>query len=179
MNQPHQNDADAAGVGLAELQDQFASATADGSTDERLATLSTLLRKVREQLRMDVVFVSEFTRGLRVFRYVDKAPGEPDVVREGGADPLEESFCQRIVDGRLPMRIRDARRHPEAAKLPATRAVGVGGHLSVPVVLRDGTIYGTLCCFSHRAMNWLADRDEHTMRAIADLIARRIDAVGR
>lgn len=179
MDDPQQGGAGAADTGLAQLQRNFASATADGTSDERLATLSALLRKVREQLRMDVVFVSEFTAGLRVFRFVDTAPGEPDVVREGGSDPLEESFCQRIVDGRLPMRMRDARLHPEAAKLPATRAVNVGAHLSVPVVLRDGSVYGTLCCFSHQGMNWLANRDEATMHAIAHLIARRVDALGR
>lgn len=179
MDDPHQGDAGAAEAALAELQRNFASATADGTSDERLVTLSALLRKVREQLRMDVVFVSEFTDGLRVFRFVDTAPGEPDVVREGGWDPLEESFCQRIVDGRLPMRMRDARQHPVAAKLPATHAVDVGAHLSVPVVLQDGSVYGTLCCFSHQGMSWLAERDEATMRAIADLVARRIDAVGR
>lgn len=158
------------------LQRQFAIATADGSSEERLATLSALLHKVREQLRMDVVFVSEFADGRRVFRCVDRAPGEPPLVREGGADPLEQSYCIRIVDGRLPQMMRDARTHPEAARLPVTQAADVGAHLSVPIVLRDGTVFGTLCCFSHKALNWLADRDVHTMRAIAQLIARRIDA---
>lgn len=179
MDDTHRGDAGAAHAELAELQRQFASATADGTSDERLATLSALLRKVREQLRMDVVFVSEFTGGRRVFRFVDRAAGEPELVREGGSDPLEESFCQRIVDGRLPVRMRDAREHPEAARLPATHAVNVGAHLSVPVVLQDGSVYGTLCCFSHQAMNWLAERDEDTMRSIAGLVARRIEAVGR
>lgn len=158
------------------LHRQFATATADGSSDERLATLSALLHKVREQLRMDVVFVSEFADGRRVFRYVELAPGEPPLVREGGSDPIEQSYCIRVVDGRLPQLMRDARTHPEAAKLEATREADVGAHLSVPIVLRDGTVFGTLCCFSHRALNWLADRDVHTMQAIAQLIARRIDA---
>jgi len=170
--------AGAAGAALHEVQAQFATATADGSSDERLVTLSALLGKVREQLRMDVVFVSEFLDGLRVFRHVELAPGEPPLIRAGGSDPLEESFCIRVVDGRLPMAIRNAREHPDATKLPATHAVDVGAHLSVPVVLRDGRVYGTLCCFSHQAMNWLAERDVDTMRAIAGLIARRIDALG-
>lgn len=161
---------------LAELRLRFVAATADGSSHDRLATLSALLRKVREQLRMDVVFVSQFIGGRRVFRFVDRAPGEPDAVKPGGSDPLEESYCQRVADGRLPSVVRDARQHPESAQLPATHAMGVGAHLSVPVVLRDGSVYGTLCCFSHEAMNWLAERDADTMRSIANLIARRIDA---
>jgi hypothetical protein len=54
----------------------------------------------------------------------------------------------------------------------------VGAHLSVPVVLQDGSVYGTLCCFSHQAINWLAERDVATMRSIAELVARRVDATG-
>lgn len=160
---------------LADLQRRFATATADGTSHDRYATLSALLGKIREQLRMDVVFVSQFVKGRRVFKYVDRAPGEPDTVRVGGSDPLEESYCLRVVDGRLPQMMRNAREHPVAAKLPATDLVGVGAHLSVPIVLQDGSVYGTLCCFSHQALNWLAERDVTTMRAIALLVARRLD----
>jgi GAF domain-containing protein len=163
---------------LRRLQQQFAIATADGSADARLGTLSELLRKVREQLKMDVVFVSELVGGQRVFRYAETAPGVPQFVHEGASDPREESYCQRVVDGRLPEVIRDARALPEAARLPATAAIDVRGHLSVPIVLRDGRVYGTVCCFSHVALPWLEERDARTLRSVAELIARRVEARG-
>ena len=45
-------------------------------------------------------------------------------VGEGG--PLEESYCQRIVDGRLPELIHNAAEFKEALALPETLAVPIG-----------------------------------------------------
>ena len=41
--------------------------------------------------------------------------------------------------------IADVRRHPEAMKLPAVRLPTIRSYVSVPVVLSDGTMYGTFC----------------------------------
>jgi GAF domain-containing protein len=158
-----------------EAMHRYAVATADGTEEEQLRALSALLHSIRTQLKMDVVFVSEFTGGRRVFRHVDAAAGPGCCVQVGGSDPLEDSYCQRVVDGRLPQVMRDARQVPAAAELPATEAVGVGGHLSVPIVLKDGRVFGTVCCFSHQAQLWLSDKDAVTLRSIARLIAANID----
>jgi GAF domain-containing protein len=164
--------------GLTSIEKEFVVVTADGSEEERLEALTRLLHKVREALHMDVVFVSEFTHGRRVFRHVDAAPGEPDHVTVGGSDPLEESFCLRVVDGRLPRAIRNARANPKAAHLPATQQIGIGAHLSVPVVLRDGRVYGTLCCFSHRSQPGLGDREVEALQSVARLVAVTIERQG-
>lgn len=161
--------------GLATVEKEFVVATADGSDEQRLAALTRLLRKVREALHMDVVFVSEFVHGRRVFRHVDARAGEPDVVAVGGSDPLEESFCLRVVDGRLPRAIGNARSHPQASRMPATHKVGIGAHLSVPVVLSDGRVFGTLCCFSHRAQPGLGDREASALQSVARLVASTIE----
>jgi hypothetical protein len=96
---------------------------------------------------MDVAFLSEFTDGQRVFRHVDSSL-ENLPVKVGGADPLEASYWQRVVDGRLPELIQDATAVPAAMELPVTRALPVGAHLSVPIKLKDGSVYGTFWCFS-------------------------------
>ena len=155
----------------------FFVATPDESNVASYDALRALLHKARETLGMDVVFVSEFTRGVRRFLCVEAAPGENDVA-EGNADPLEASYCQRIVDGRLPQLIPDAMADPVARELPATHAVRVGGHLSVPIVLRNGEVFGTLCCFCHRARPDLAQADLETLRALAELVAAGIDKHG-
>ena len=113
----------------------------DGSVGEVLATL-------RRKLGMDVVFVSEFVDGRRVFRFVDHS-GPEAVIRPGDSNPVEESFCQRVVDGRLPGLIHDVAQLPPDADLPPT-SLRLGGHLSTPIVLKTGEAYGTLCCFSAR-----------------------------
>ncbi len=132
------------------------------------------LRAIRNHLGMDVAFISEFTATERVFRYVD-ADAADCPVEVGGADPLEDSYCQRVVDGRLPELINDAAVHPAAAELPVTAALPVGAHLSVPIRLADGRVFGTFCCFSAAPDHSLNDRDLAMMRVFADLTGAQID----
>ena len=132
------------------------------------------LRAIRTHLGMDVAFVSEFQGDTRVFRYVDAAAPECPV-RAGDAGPLEESYCQRVVDGRLPQLIHEASALPEAAALAVTAQLPVGAHLSVPIRLRDGRVYGTFCCFSSAPDHSLNERDLAMMRVFADLTAEQID----
>lgn len=137
-------------------------------------TLQDILRAVRQHLGMDVAFLSEFANGKRIFRCVD-TPHVDHPVKVGGGDPLEESYCQRVLDGRLPELIRDAVMHPAAMELPATTAMPVGAHLSIPIKLSTGRIYGTFCCFSHAPDQTLTERDLSVMRAFADLAGRQIE----
>lgn len=163
---------------LQSIGEKFAVATCDQASQLRYDAVRTLLRQVREALHMDVVFVSEFILGQRLFRCVDAAPGEDGVVAEGHSDPLEQSYCLRVVEGRLPQAIPDAMSSPQALALPATRAVRIGAHLSVPIVLRNGQVFGTLCCFSHQPQPSLGSADAAALSAIAELIAAGIDNSG-
>jgi EAL domain-containing protein (putative c-di-GMP-specific phosphodiesterase class I) len=122
---------------------------------------------------MDVAFVSEFRGGRRHFRHVDAAGQSP--IKAGDSSPLEEGYCQRVIDGRLPELIPDTAAVPEAMALPATTGVPVGAHLSVPIRLSDGRVYGTFCCFSFEPDPSLNDRDLQMMRVFADLTAFHID----
>lgn len=133
-----------------------------------------ILHAVREHLKMEVAFVSEFTNGQRMFRYVDSSWSKSPV-QVGGGGPLEESYCQRVVDGRLPELINDAQTNPTATELEATFDVPVGAHMSVPIRLSDGSIYGTFCCFSRSADTSLNLRDLNLMRVFADLAGKMID----
>ena len=114
------------------------------------------LRAIRLHLGMEVAFVAEFASGRRVFRYVDSSYDGP--VQVGGSNPLEESYCLRVVDGRLPELMPDAKAVPEAAAMAATHALPVGAHLGVPVRLSDGRLFGTFCCFSRRPDTTLTPR---------------------
>jgi EAL domain-containing protein (putative c-di-GMP-specific phosphodiesterase class I) len=123
---------------------------------------------------MDVAFVSEFDGGSRVFRYVDAASVD-SVVRVDGSDPLDESYCQRVVDGRLPEVIPDAAGNAEAASLPVTSLLPVGAHLSVPITRADGSVFGTLCCFKHEPDESLTERDGAVMHLFAALVGEYLE----
>lgn len=132
-----------------------------------------ILNAIRTHLSMDVAFVAEFRAADRVFRHVDATALSP--IQCGDTVPLEQGFCQRVIDGRLPQLIKDAHALPAAAALPETAAIPIGSHLSVPIYLRDGRVYGTFCCFSYLPDTSLTDRDLQIMRAFADLVADQIE----
>lgn len=136
-------------------------------------SLDRLLHAIRRHMGMDVAFISEFHDGRRFFRQIEIGDSHM-AIKPGDSDPLEESYCLRVVDGRLPELIPDACVNAEALKLPATRALPVGAHLSVPVRLQDGRIYGTFCCFSHTPNATLTERDLNVMRVFSDMAADQI-----
>ncbi len=133
---------------------------------ERL--LQSLLNAARERLSMDVAFISEFTDGQRMFRYVSSKPNLK-LVKAGEGGPLSDSYCLRVVQGRLPELIQDAQQNAEAMTLSVTREVPVGAHVSVPIRLTDGTVYGTFCAFSRNKNDKLDARDLAFLRVLADI----------
>lgn len=138
-------------------------------------TIIKTLRSVRTLVGMEIAFISEFKDGRRLFRYVDAAEDIAPIVCVGNSDPLEESYCQRVVDGRLPELIRDARQIPEALALPVTTAVPIGAHLSVPIRFSDGHVYGTVCCFCTYPDATLNDRDIRTVRLFAEITSKLME----
>ncbi len=138
-------------------------------------TLSRSLHAIRTHLNMDVGFISEFVNDRRYFRYVD-ADNQDAVISVGQSDPLEDSYCQRVVDGRLPGLLTDACLNAEACTLAATRALPVGAHLSAPIRLSNGQVFGTLCCFSSRADYSLTERDLAMLQVVSDMLAGQIEA---
>ena len=141
-------------------------ASAEGGVDR-------ILEAVRRHLGMDIAFASRFVGGRREFTHINcdmPAPASP-----GDSEPQEDTYCYRILQGRLPELIIDAADHPEAADLPITTMLPVGSHLNVPLRLSDGSVYGSFCCLSRRPDHSLTPRDLCTMRAFADLAASEIE----
>ncbi|WP_019042188.1 GAF domain-containing protein [Comamonas testosteroni] len=148
-------------------------ATADHSDELVDENVRLVLQELRQHLHMEVIFVSEIRNGQRMFQHVDTAPGK-ELIATGGGGPLEESFCQCVLDGVLPGLVHDAATHPAFSKLPAT-PFRVGAHLSTPIVLASGKVYGTLCCFSQAADESLTAKDLQKLECVAKITARRID----
>ncbi|KQP37033.1 GAF domain-containing protein [Pseudorhodoferax sp. Leaf274] len=144
-------------------------ATSDVADPELPAAVSEVLRLLRQRLGMDVAFVSQIAGGRRTFKAVDCAP-EFSPIQVGMSDPIEESWCQRVVEGRLPECMDDAAPFV-ASGLAPDPGMPIGTHLSTPVCLADGTVYGTLCCFSRGVQ---ADADISRLRYTASLLAARL-----
>lgn len=142
---------------------------------ERVADLLTkLLRTVRNHLGMEAAFVSQFAHGRRIFQAVD-CGNSACALPVGGSDPLEDSYCMRVADGRLPQLITNAQELPAALELAATRSFPVGAHLSIPLRLSDGSVYGTFCCFSRTPDYSLNPRDLELLRMFAEIACSVIE----
>jgi GAF domain-containing protein len=133
-------------------------------------SIGSLLRVVREQLNLEVVFVGEFVDGERVFRHVSAKAEEP-IVKPGQSHPLEKTICQRIVDGRMPRLTRSIAQERLRYQLPEYYEV-LGGHIGVPVRFADGNLYGVLCGFSFTECAHLDERDVRRLEMAAGAAAR-------
>jgi GAF domain-containing protein len=140
-------------------------------------TIERLLSTVRESLEMDVAFVSEFAGNQLVFRALE-GDAESFGWRRGESIPLEESYCKRVLDGRLPNVISDARSEALTKDLWVTGEADIGSYAAVPVVLSDGRPYGTLCCVSHKPDPRLRERDLELMEGVAREVSRQLKREG-
>lgn len=76
-------------------------ATSDSADPLVHPKVQEALGVVREHLAMDVVFVSQLRHNRRTFRVVESKPGLT-LLKVGQSDPVEESWCHHVVNGRLP-----------------------------------------------------------------------------
>lgn len=137
-------------------------------------SIGHILGDLRRRLEMDVALLSHFQDGRRVIDILDSNETVPFV--PGDSDPVEETYCQPIVDGRLPETIPDTSQNVLAMTIAATSELDIAAHLGVPVVLEDGTVYGTLCAYSHHARPDLTEQAGTVMGLVADTVARAIGA---
>lgn len=131
------------------------------------------LSSLRKHLGMAVAYVSEFQGNETVFREVD-APGLEAMIKPGDRRSLDDVYCRHILEGRLPELIPDTSRNAFAQTLPITHDSGIGAHMSVPVRLEDGSVYGMFCCLNFSPDPSLNERDLQMMRLFADLTARQL-----
>ncbi len=159
--------------GISTAVKDFRVATAD-SGDIEDADIVVLLRRVREILAMDVIFVGEFTDRQQVLHLTD-SEYEEDRKIDGLATDLSETYCQLMVQSRVPRSVPDVSKVDLLAALPATQGLGIASYLSVPVTMADGQLYGTLCCLSHATQPELGYRQERSLDEVAQLIAEIVE----
>lgn len=135
--------------------------------------LQRTLAAVRTHLGLQIAYISEFEGNDSVFRVVD-APGWEHLAKPGDRHSLDDAYCRHILEGRLPELIPDTAAEPLAMGLPITAAVPIGAHVSVPLRLPDGEIYGMFCCLGPSADPSLNARDLAMMRTFAELAAFEI-----
>ena len=119
--------------------------------------------------------VHEFSEDQLVFRALE-GDAESFGWQEGESFPIDESYCKRVLDGRIPRVVPEAKREDATRDLRVTSEADIGSYAAVPLVLSDGRLYGTLCCPSHEPDPWLRERDlglmERTARCLVEQLER-------
>ena len=155
------------------------SAVASEITSERTSeripeTIEWVLEVAREELGMEVAFVSEFTQQRMVFR---KLAGEAESFgwKEDESVPVDDTFCRLLLEGYIPNVIPHAKADGRVNFLNVTGKADIGSYVGAPVRFSDGTLYGTFCVLSHSPEPSLAERDAQFIRVLARLVAEQIE----
>jgi EAL domain-containing protein (putative c-di-GMP-specific phosphodiesterase class I) len=136
------------------------------AADEQVAQL---LRTAKDALQLSVSFLSRMDGVDQHLEVVESSI--PFLFQEGNVQRQATSLCQAIRDKKLPPVIPDLRKFPEAMKLPAARLPHIRSYVSVPVVLSDGTLYGTFCAAGLTSDKELTKRDKSLMEVLAQAAA--------
>jgi putative two-component system response regulator len=136
-------------------------------------TLPVALRAIRDVLGVDVVYVSEIVGDDFVVRELE-GDGTSFRLALGGSLPRERTYCQRMLDRRIPNLISDVLADDRTASLPITTGGNVRAFATVPLTFADGRVYGALCAASHDAKSF-AYQDLQFLKVFARLVADQLE----
>ena len=136
-------------------------------------SITAALELVRAELAMDVAYVTRIDGGDLI---VERLCGDGAAFGiDGGVTvPRDQTYCQQMLDGRLPKVIPDTGAEPRARGLSDAPKATPGAYAGVPLTLADGRQYGALCAVNRQPVA-LDDRAVHLLTVLARLIADQLE----
>jgi EAL domain-containing protein (putative c-di-GMP-specific phosphodiesterase class I) len=132
--------------------------------------LIRVLEFANQHLGMDAAFVTESSNQGQVYR---SAHGDTHSFGIASGKP-SVSYCDLMLAGHIPHAIPAAFADSRVRDLAVTVRGRIGAYIGVPIVLADGTIFGSLACVSHDA-HVLGERDVRFMELLAGLVAPEVE----
>jgi EAL domain-containing protein (putative c-di-GMP-specific phosphodiesterase class I) len=127
--------------------------------------VADLLLTAKKSLHLSVAFLTRMDGVTQHLEVVESSV--PFLFKEGVTQQQDTSLCQAIADKKLPSVMPDLKDFPYAMTLPASRMPRIRSYVSVPVVLSDGSVYGTFCAAGLTSDKALTKRDETLMAVLA------------
>jgi GAF domain-containing protein len=135
------------------------------SPDGSERRLDALMRLTRDLLDADIAVLTEIGQGRETARRAaGQWPGMGSF--EGASSPLEDTVCQRMLEGRIGNYIRDAQSDDRVNGLPMVRQLGIGSYLGVPIHFDDLRLY-VLCCLDRESRPSLGEREVRLLSGLA------------
>ncbi|MGY3266121.1 sensor domain-containing phosphodiesterase [Lysobacter sp. HA35] len=142
--------------------------------DAAAAFLQRIATSARDYLGAHVSFVAELTPDAKLIR-VTAGPADAAGLSVGTRFELDDTYCHRMLQGRLPEAIYDAGHDARSCDIPLTARLGIDSYMGVPVQLPDGRVLGTLCCINFPPHPESRTRDLGVLRFLAGLVGVQLD----
>jgi len=96
-------------------------------------------------------------------------------VQEGDVFCWSDSFCSRMVNGEGPCIAPRVSTVPAYREAPIGKQVSIGAYIGIPIVLRDGSLFGTLCAIDPDSQPENIQDDLPTVELLAKLLSTILD----
>jgi EAL domain-containing protein (putative c-di-GMP-specific phosphodiesterase class I) len=136
--------------------------------------LDRIVELAHRHLGLDLVYVAELTGERLLVRAVAGNTSLFNVKLHEGV-PADRTYSRLLVEGRIPNVLADTSEDSRVAALRATRELGIGAYIGVPLWLSDGSLYGTMCGVDQNPDPTLGERDVRFMTMLAELITYDLD----
>jgi GAF domain-containing protein len=147
---------------------------AAGQATDASWRLDQLLRMTRDLLDTDVALLTEIRAGRETaLRVAGTWPGRGSF--QDASLTLENTFCQRMLDGRIGNYVRDAADDDRVSDLAMARHLGVRAWLGVPIEMSDMRLY-VLCCLASESRPSLGEREVRLLAGLAESVRAELEA---
>ncbi|MCP3137688.1 diguanylate cyclase domain-containing protein [Pyxidicoccus xibeiensis] len=104
--------------------------------------------------------------------------GLPPSLAQDRGTPRDWAFCHHVVQGREPLVVPDATRHPVFRDNPLVRDGIVGSYAGAPLLTSSGEVLGSLCVIDTRPL-MLGAEDLSALRELAGRVAGDLEQKAR
>ncbi|MFP2934588.1 GAF domain-containing protein, partial [Pyxidicoccus sp. 3LG] len=139
------------------------------------AELQALVTEVAQAFGVPVALLSLVLGERQWFKAHVGLP--PSLARDRGT-PRDWAFCHHVVQGREPLVIPDATRHPVFRDNPLVRDGIVGSYAGAPLLTSSGEVLGSLCVIDTRPLV-LGAEDLAALRELAGRVAGDLEQKAR
>ena len=154
-----------------------AAATRTRPRGSREDLITEALELAHTETGTDVAIIGEVRNGREVVRHL-AGDGASFGLSPGASVPIENTYCHRLLTGRLANVVPNALADEQVRDLEITRAAGIGAYIGIPLTGLDARLY-VLCCLAHEQQPQLGERDllflrDLGQRIVSDLGQHRI-----
>jgi GAF domain-containing protein len=130
------------------------------------------LELAHAETEMDIAVLGEICDGREVVRFAAGDLGSFGLA-PGASMPIEDTYCNRLLAGKISNFVPDTRADEQLRDLEITRAARVGAYLGVPLTTLDARLY-VLCCLAHEQRPQLGRRDVLFLRGLGETVLAQL-----